>query len=171
MFTLIIGGSSSGKSKYAENLVTSLEGRRIYLATMEPWDSECQKRIARHRDMRKDSGFETLECYRNLASLSGLEGSNILLEDLGNLTANELYTANGGGVDAVLKGIDSLLFQCTHLTVVTNEVFSGGDRYEGDTETYLYQLGRIHRILSAKADRVVEVLSGYPNFLKGGEMK
>ena len=42
MITLIIGGSGSGKSEYAENMITSRsKGRCIYIATMKPWDEEC----------------------------------------------------------------------------------------------------------------------------------
>lgn len=48
MFTLVIGGSASGKSEYAEQQVMALPGRRWYLATMEPWDDECVARIAKH---------------------------------------------------------------------------------------------------------------------------
>lgn len=38
MFYLVTGGSGSGKSEYAENLITSsLFSNRIYLAAMEAW--------------------------------------------------------------------------------------------------------------------------------------
>lgn len=40
MFTLVIGGAASGKSEYAEAHVETLPGRRLYIATMEPWDEE-----------------------------------------------------------------------------------------------------------------------------------
>lgn len=46
MFTLVIGGAASGKSEYAEAHVETLPGRRLYIATMEPWDEECRARIA-----------------------------------------------------------------------------------------------------------------------------
>ncbi|WP_349666699.1 bifunctional adenosylcobinamide kinase/adenosylcobinamide-phosphate guanylyltransferase, partial [Lacrimispora sp.] len=48
MTSLIIGGSGSGKSEYAENLAVSLGGdRKVYIATMKPWDEECRNRILR----------------------------------------------------------------------------------------------------------------------------
>ena len=66
MFTLVIGGAASGKSEYAEAHVETLPGRRLYIATMEPWDEECRARIARHQAARAHKRFTTVECYRNL---------------------------------------------------------------------------------------------------------
>lgn len=123
MFTLVIGGAASGKSEYAELHVTRLTGRRIYLAAMRPWDQECLGRIARHRLLRRDKGFETVERYTDLAGLALPAEANVLLECMSNLTANELYDPEGGGEEAVLRGVEALLSQCRHLTVVTNDVF------------------------------------------------
>lgn len=167
MFTLVIGGSASGKSEYAEHQVLALPGRRIYIATMRPWDDECLARIAKHQAARADRGFCTVERYADLAGLTIPRGSNVLLECLSNLAANELYSPDGGGSEAVLRGVDTLLSQCGHLTIVTNEVFSGGADYEGDTLRYLSELARINRTLAQRADRVVEVVCGLPNVLKG----
>ena len=168
MFTLIVGGSASGKSAYAERWVTALPGRRIYLATMRPWDAECRHRVDRHRHLRQGKGFETLERYTNLAGAELPVGSNLLLECLSNLAANELYDPEGGGEEAILRGVESLAVRADHLTVVTNEVFSGGVSYQGDTFRYLETLARVNRVLAAQADTVVEVVCGLPNFLKGG---
>lgn len=170
MFTLVIGGAASGKSEYAESRVTGLPGRRIYLATMRPWDQECRARIARHRRLRQDKGFETLERYTDLAGAEVPAGANVLLECMSNLTANELYDPEGGGQEAVLRGVDALLARCGHLTVVTNEVFSGGTACEEDTLRYLRALARINRLLAARADTVAEVICGLPNYLKGGPL-
>ena len=109
MFTLVIGGAASGKSEYAESRVTGLPGRRIYLATMRPWDQECRNRIDRHRRLRLGKGFETLERYTDLAGAEIPAGANVLLECMSNLTANELYDPEGGGREAVLRGVDALL--------------------------------------------------------------
>ena len=166
MFTLVIGGSASGKSEFAEQLTQSLDGPRLYIATMEPFGEEAQARIARHRTARRERGFETIENYVNLSSLEIPEGANALLEDLGNLAANELFRPDGN-IGRVVPGIEHLLALCRHLTVVTNEVFSGGKDYEGETLRYLRELAQINRALAAKADRVVEVVCGLPNLLKG----
>ncbi|WP_295740999.1 bifunctional adenosylcobinamide kinase/adenosylcobinamide-phosphate guanylyltransferase [uncultured Oscillibacter sp.] len=168
MFTLVIGGAASGKSEYAESWVMRLPGRRIYLATMKPWDEECRARIARHRRLRQDKGFETVERYTNLSGLELPAGTNILLECMSNLTANELYDPEGGGKEAILLGIDALLGRGRHLTIVTNEVFSGGTAYGADTLRYLETLARVNRALASRADTVAEIVCGLPNFLKGG---
>lgn len=168
MFTLVIGGAASGKSEYAESLALRLPGRRIYLATMRPWDEECLRRIDRHRRLRHSKGFETVERYTDLAGAEIPEGANILLECMSNLAANELYDPEGGGEEAVLRGVDTLLSRCRHLTVVTNDVFSGGADYGKDTLRYLRMLAWINRVLAARADTVAEVVCGLPGFLKGG---
>lgn len=167
MFTLVIGGAASGKSEYAEALTQSLEGRRIYLATMEPFGPESRSRIEKHRLQRAGKGFETVERYIDLSSAPIPEGSNTLLECMGNLLANELYTPEGGGTQSVLNGIGALLSRCGHLTVVTNEVFSGGKNYGGGTLLYLRELARINRILARQADTVIEVACGLPRLWKG----
>ena len=167
MFTLIIGGAASGKSEFAEAHALKLPGRRVYLATMEPLGTGARARVERHRRLRAGKGFETVERYTNLAGLLLPPDTNILLECLGNLTANELYSPRGGGTQAVLNGIDHLLSRNAYLTVVTNEVCSGGTDYAGDTLTYMEKLARINRALAARADLVVEVVCGLPNVLKG----
>ncbi|MBQ8934876.1 MAG: bifunctional adenosylcobinamide kinase/adenosylcobinamide-phosphate guanylyltransferase [Oscillospiraceae bacterium] len=167
MFTLIIGGAGSGKSAYAEKLVQSLPGGRVYIATMQPFDDECRARIKKHRAMRAGKGFATLERYTDLAGLAVPRGSNVLLEDLSNLTANELYSPHGGGGAAVLRGVEAVLRRSTHLTVVTNEVFSGGADYEGDTLSFLRELADINIALADRADTVAELVCGIPNVLKG----
>ena len=168
MFTLVIGGAASGKSGFAEQLVQQLDGPRLYIATMQPFDAECRARIAKHRAMRRDRGFETLERYTDLAGAEIPAGSNVLLECMSNLVANELYSPEGTGADAALRGVDMLLERCAHLTIVTNEVFSGGQEYEGDTLFYLKELARVNIALAARADRAAELVCGCPNWLKGG---
>ena len=170
MFTLIIGGSASGKSEYAEQHVLSMDGKPLYIATMEPFGDEAQARIRKHQKARTGRGFETIECYVNLSAIEIVPEANILLEDMGNLIANEMYRQDGGGKAAVLCGIQSVLGRCRHLTVVTNEVFSGGQDYQGDTLRYLRELAEVNRELAACADRVVEVVCGLPNVLKGEEV-
>ena len=162
MLTLVIGGSGSGKSVYAERLAASFPGKKVYLATMEPFDDECRARIRRHRDQRKTISFETVECYTNLAGADIPAGACVLLEDLSNLLANEMFSPEGGGIGQVRRGLAAVEAACGHLIVVTNEVFSGGDRYEGETVQFMKNLAVLNRELAARAQSAVEVVSTIP---------
>ena len=173
MMTLVIGGAASGKSEYAEGLVlASACDKRIYIATMAPLDQECLERIEKHRRMRAEKRFETLECYMDLASVTVPADSVVLLECMSNLCANEMYSPHGSGdraVDAILRGVEHLKEQCGDLVVVSNEVFAGGSCYEEGTMAYLRQLAQINRMLANLADNVCEVACGIPVYYKGKE--
>lgn len=171
MFTLVIGGAASGKSEYAESLILASPCRpRWYVATMEPSDGECRARIAKHRRMRAEKDFRTVECFTSLASLRLPERGAVLLECLSNLAANELYSPAGAGAgapEAIVSGVEALLAQCGELVAVSNEVFTGGSRYAGETEEYLRLLAGVNCALAARADRVCEVTCGLPRYYKG----
>lgn len=171
MLTLVVGGAASGKSEYAERLVLQTALPRYYLATMQVWDAECAARVEKHRQMRAEKQFETLECPLHLGVVRLPARGTALLEDLGNLTANELYDPAGAGetaASAILDGLDQLAAQCEHLVVVSNEVFSGGANYAGDTDRYLKALAQVNNALAARADAVVRVVCGIPVYHKGG---
>ena len=167
MLSLIIGGAGSGKSAFAEGLAKRLPGPGVYLATMAAKDPESLRRIARHRAQRRDLGFATLEKALCLTDTELPEGANVLLEDLSNLLANEMFSAEGGGLDAARRGLAALAERCGNLTVVSNEIFSGGADYEGETLRYMKNLALLNRELAERADLVVEVVCGLPNVLKG----
>lgn len=172
MLTLVLGGAASGKSEYAEALVLRCGLPRYYLATMQVWDAECAARVEKHRKMRAAKQFKTIECPLYLDAVRLPRRGTALLEDLGNLTANELYDPAGAGENAagaILAGLDSLAAQCENLIVVSNEVFSGGADYAGDTERYLLALARVNNAFAARADRVVRVVCGIPVYYKGVE--
>mgnify|MGYP000019509733 FL=1 len=107
---LITGGSGSGKSAYAEAQILALNGEcRVYLATMYPYDEESRQRIARHRKMRAEKNFTTVECYRDLEKTEIPEHADVLLECMSNLTANEMFWPEGAGSDTeeqILRGVE-----------------------------------------------------------------
>ena len=171
MFLVITGGSGSGKSAYAEQCVLDFgPAERIYIATMYPFDEECDRRIRRHREMRKQKQFSTLECYTGLKTADIPEDSVVLLECMSNLTANEMYQEGGAGgqtVEEILAGICYLLKRVRHLVVVTNEIFSDGIDYDSETMRYQSYLGQINSEMGRMADRVTEVVYGIPITVKG----
>ena len=167
MLSLIIGGAGSGKSGLAEALCCRLKGPRLYIATMQAADGESMNRIEKHRRQREGLGFDTLECPHNLDRAEIPQGANALLEDLSNLLANELFSPEGGCADAVRRGLQKACERCANLTVVTNEVFSGGADYGKGTLQFLQELAALNRELAAEADLVAEAFCGLPNVLKG----
>lgn len=174
MMTVVTGGSGSGKSAFAEDKIVSFgPAKRIYIATMHPYDEESHKRVARHRKMRAGKGFETVECYTGLKNLDFPENAVVLLECMSNLAANEMFEEKGAGektVEAVLEGIKKLSSQVRHLVIVTNEIFSEAASYEGDTIRYQEYLGIINQNIGKMADEVVEVVYGIPIWHKGGKV-
>lgn len=173
MFTLIVGGAASGKSEYAEQLAVQAGALpRYYIATMEPFDAECCARIARHRANRASRQFETIERYTGLDGVRLPQRGTVLLECMSNLVANELYRPGGAGrgtVAAVLHGVDTLLPQCQDLVIVSNEVFTGGSDYAGDTLHYLKILAAVNCGLAGRADNVAELVCGQAIYYKGKE--
>ena len=171
MFLVITGGSGSGKSAYAEQCVLDFgPAERIYIATMYPFDEECDRRIRRHREMRRQKQFSTLECYTGLKTADIPEDSVVLLECMSNLTANEMYQEGGAGeqtVEEILAGIRYLLGRVRHLVVVTNEIFSDGIDYDSETMRYQSYLGQINSEMGRMADQVTEVVYGIPITVKG----
>ena len=170
MTVLLTGGSACGKSSFAEALAARLGGRLWYIAAMRPYGAEGEERIKRHRLMRADKGFETIERYTDLAGLDLPDGGTAILECLGNLCANEMFDPDGkgeGAEDAVLLGVESLSCQCENLLVVTNEVGADGGGYDEGTMQYVTEMGEINARLAARFDCVLELVCGIPLLRKG----
>lgn len=173
MTALIFGGAASGKSEYGEKLVCKLSrsGALLYLATMEPFGPEAEARIRRHRELRAGRGFSTLERARDLAGCSLPAGGTVLLEDLGNLAANELFSTQTldmeGAFLRIRDGLHAVRDRSEHLVVISNDLHRDGEAYPRETECYLALMARLHRELAAWADQVVEVVCGLPVIWKG----
>lgn len=194
MITLVTGGSGSGKSAYAESLLSSCEGIRYYIATMQIYDAEGEKKVERHRKLRAGKGFLTIESPMNVGKIRfacageaeqaqyrqgaerKVQGSSgkksALLECMSNLTANEMFTKDGiksaeEVVEKIVSEIQTISKKLDNLVIVTNNVFEDGVIYDAGTMEYLRALGRINAALARLADRVAEVVVGIPVELKG----
>ena len=114
MITLITGGSGSGKSAYAEKYICHASNgkgykEKYYIATMQVFDDEGQRKIDRHRRLRVGKGFITIEQPRDihnavskLQTESSLKtGRSALLECMSNLVANEMFPpVDASGIQA-----------------------------------------------------------------------
>ncbi|WP_440587749.1 bifunctional adenosylcobinamide kinase/adenosylcobinamide-phosphate guanylyltransferase [Wujia sp.] len=202
MLHIVYGGSASGKSSYAESFAMSLQGdgRLLYIATMYPYkwnttelDPETIQRIERHRAMRADKGFDTVECYRHVEHIMAKRQDVLLLECMSNLLANEMYleqdSDDGGlaetmsevekagvGMSETLSPVSKKIVQALvnlstrvqDVVIVTNDVFSDGGSltYDESTREYVKNLAEINCALARVAETVTEVVCGIPVIVK-----
>lgn len=181
MITLVYGGSSSGKSEFAEGLVCATYYKnKYYLATMGVRDEESKARIERHRQIRAGKGFVTLEHQVDIVNaISAIDeidagdfstnpsenGAIVLLECMSNLVANEMFRDgeifSAKKVKAkILADIKELSNSISALVIVTNNVFEDGAVYDVGTKEYMRALGDINKELAKLADEVYEVVVG-----------
>lgn len=169
MMTLICGGSKCGKSAFAEKILDEFNGRKIYIATMEPYGQEAFDAIERHRRIRSGKNFETVEKYRNIAEIQLSKDCAILLECLGNLLANEMFSeyAPKNIADTIVDGLINLKKNSAELVVVSSTVDCDGIEYSPETTEYCRILAEINSCAAEFADNVVECVYGVPIALKG----
>ena len=176
MMTLIIGGSGSGKSAYAEDYTISLseDRKKYYIATMQIYDEEGKRKVERHRMLRGGKGFSTIEQPIDIGKAAEKmeDGERTaLLECISNLTANEMFLGEIPGTEEVITEkivgeIAVLNRELTHLVIVSNNVFEDGNVYDKTTMAYIRAMGRINQKLAEMADEVVEVVVGIPIVIK-----
>lgn len=167
MIMLVIGGSGSGKSAYAEKLVKRIsEDSRVYVATMRVWDAESEIRVARHRAQRADLGFATIERPVNLGEVEIPDNATVLLEDIPNLVANEMFDAQGD-VDRIIPALNKLAVRCKNLVMVTGNVFQDGIEYDSETQGYMCLLAEVNAAAAGLADCGIEVVYTIPVPFKG----
>ncbi len=182
MMVLVVGGSGSGKSSYAEKMAAALAQesagettmKKYYLATMQVFDEEGRVKVGRHRDLRKGKGFLTIEQPTGIScALDQMDkgGRTVLLECISNLASNEMFS--GGKIkpkmqvmEDIIRSITLLKGQTTHFIVVSNNVFEDGIAYDRQTMEYIHTMGMINQKLAALAERVVEVVAGIPVIIK-----
>jgi adenosylcobinamide kinase/adenosylcobinamide-phosphate guanylyltransferase len=164
--TLVLGGARSGKSRYAESLVTALPAPWIYVATAEARDAEMAERIAAHQ-ARRGAGWRTLETPRDVVGALTAHGTTPLLVDCLTLwLANALLA--GADVDAEIERLEAALEQASApLVLVANEVGFGIVPDNALGRRFRDLQGLLNQRIAARADRVVLVVAGLPLTIKG----
>lgn len=156
MLALILGGSASGKSEYAEKLAQSLGKKIFYVAAMMPYGETARARIKRHRRLREGKGFELIEKYRAVDEIE--VSDTVIIECMSNLLANEMFGEDPKYGRYVVDCIDKI--KCDNIIIVSNNVFEDGIKYDVETMRYIENLAYINNELAKRADKVVEVVCG-----------
>lgn len=170
MTILLSGGSKSGKSDLAQELTLALAkgGRRYYVATMIPGDSEDYARIQSHLARRAGMGFETLECGRRILSCleKAEENGAFLVDSVTALLSNELFPPERDYALDEAAGIrcqrELLRFaqRVRSAVFVSDAIYSDSVRYDPITELYRRWLGAIDCALAQVCDTVIEMSAG-----------
>lgn len=161
---LVSGENSSGKSIFAEEIVSKLSGKRYYIATMIPKTADNYVRIEKHKRQREGLGFTTLELPYSLSNETIESGSVILLEDVSNLLANNIFE-KGKGVDEVFDDITALSEKCKVVAVTISGIEN--NNYDEETAMYIDNLNAINQKLYHEALIVVKMVNGQPVYEKG----
>lgn len=184
--TFISGGARSGKSAYAERLLTDQSaGRLVYIASGIASDDEMKQRIDKHKEDRRDADWLTIEQPKNLhEALPFLQPGDLVLWDcLTTWLANELYEGYDEGTPCVhrpgcleqkqkqlLHTIMQMNEVVAHLVIVSNEVLDEWVRYGEETEIYRQTIGTLHQRIVELADQAIEMDHGIPIVWKGEKL-
>jgi len=168
--TLVLGGARSGKSRYAEGLITALPPASnppwIYVATAEPGDDEMRARIATHR-ARRGSPWQTIEAPHELAEAVVLAQPMPVLVDCLTLWLSNLMMA-AADIDAEIAQLERALEAATApIVMVSNEVGSGIVPEHPLGRRFRDLQGMLNQRMAARADRVVLMVAGLPLAVKG----
>lgn len=179
--TLILGGTRSGKSAYAEKLAIESGKDVVYIATAEARDSEMHARIAHHRE-RRNPAWTTAEETLALgdAILHWSRSERILLIDCLTLWLSNLLFSEERSYPEVgeitppmrfneerERFLNALEKTNADLILVSNEVGMGIMPLGAVTRWFADEAGRLNQAVAARCDRVVLVAAGLPLTLKG----
>ena len=164
--TFVLGGAASGKSLYAESLVTDTGAPRVYIATGEAWDDEMRAKIAAHVDQR-GPGWRTLEAPLDVApALASVAEDEVALLDCATMWMSNHLLAENDLEAETARLLDALAACKGKVVVVSNEVGMGIVPENALARRFRDVQGRLNKRLAAAADTVLFVAAGLPLTMK-----
>ena len=169
---LVLGGSRSGKSAFAESLVAGREDV-IYLATSTgaPEDTEWTARVAAHRE-RRPAGWSTVE---TTAPSDLLRRGTVLVDSVTTWVAalmdqTGVWTGEPGADERLAGRCDALVnawaMTPAHVVAVSDEVGLGVVPETRSGRLFRDALGEVNQRLAGTADEVWFVVAGLPQRLR-----
>ncbi len=185
---LVLGGSRSGKSEFAESIAGQMGGSVTYIATTAVRDREMADRVILHR-ARRPQHWGTVEEEKDVSRVvsNGREGDVFLLDCvtvwITNLILDNQLTEQDLKAGEKERYVMEKVFQLAdavengaHLILVSNEVGLGLVPEYPLGRLFRDLAGKVNQVLAAKADQVYFVVAGLPleiksdgKIRKGGE--
>lgn len=176
---LVLGGSRSGKSEFAEKIAERTGKRMTYIATAAVRDEEMAERVKLHQKRRPNSWVTVEEEKDVLGALSlGGKGDVFLLDCatvwLTNLLLEQQPTETDAALDkkearilGQVAGLVETVESGLDLIVVSNEVGLGIVPEHPLGRIFRDLAGKANQVLASKADSVYLVVAGIPLVIKG----
>ncbi len=183
MIILVTGGTRSGKSRYGEKILESLDSI-LYLATATITDEEMERRVEHHQKRRGDR-YVTVEGYKNMDisieksvcehSILDCVGTTItnwmfdISSDLDCITQDEVEAIERELLAYFQRILQSMKKKPGKQVIVTNEVGMALISEYRLGRVFTDILGRVNQFIAQEADKVVFMVSGIPMIIKETE--
>lgn len=165
--SLVLGGAASGKTAFAETLVSGTGRPRVYLATAQAHDAEMREKVARHRQLRGE-GWRTIEEPVDIGrTLAAISGESAVLLDCATMWLSNVMLAEMDLAEAEAGLMAGLALCPAPVVIVSNEVGLSVVPENALARRFREAQGRLNQKLAAKAGLVVNVVAGLPQVLKG----
>jgi bifunctional adenosylcobalamin biosynthesis protein CobU len=181
----VTGGAKSGKSKFAEDLLLSLNDgkqKNVYLATSVVFDEEMKKKVELHKARRKDNWI-TVESYKNFSqSLEEVmnenkknKKNNMLVDCLTNMISNIIFENEeidwekpeknqlekcDENVEKEVQNLCEIFKNFENVVIVSNEVGMGLVPAYPLGRYFREIAGKMNQFVAEKADEAYFVVSG-----------
>lgn len=191
----VTGGAKSGKSKFAEDLLLSLNNgkqKNIYLATSFVFDEEMEIKVNLHKERREDKWI-TVESYKNFfktlkstfveikSQEETIFKNNILVDCVTNMVSNIIFENVNINWDSPtkeelqqcdervkkeLKELIEVSKNYENVVIVSNELGMGIVPVTPLGRYFREIAGKMNQYVAQKADEVYFVVSGIPMKIK-----
>ncbi len=181
---LVTGGARSGKSSFAEKLITDLGEKIAYIATAVPFDEGMKDRIKKHRESRpkdwttyeiykdiykhiedisKEHDAVLLDCITILVTNLMLENHDIDWDNADWEKIDEIEVNIKNQIELLIKNLRNSKMACV---IVTNELGMGIVPENRLSRIFRDIAGRINQYVASNSDEAYLAVSGIPVKIK-----
>ena len=166
---LVLGGTRSGKSRFAENLINmqcqKTQAPKFYVATATVLDSEMEQRILQHQNDRDDNWLLIEESLDLAAIINQAKVEDCLLIECLTLWLNNCLYYNNWP-EHKTNFINALKASSSTIVMVSNEVGQSVVPANALSRQFIDETGRLHQELATICNNVSLITAGISQTLK-----
>lgn len=165
--TLVLGGASSGKSRFAEEIAARF-GSVTYIATAAVDDNEMSLKVAEHQK-RRPAHWRIIEATGGEppVSLTGAK-TDLILFDSVTLYVSGIMAKCEEPIGCLEDMVKELRKGAGEVVLVSDEIGQGVVPPTKAGRRFRDLLGLVNQKLAETADNVYFVIAGVPLLIKGG---